>query len=634
MPRTSSHALLLLKTCAVLAGVLVAATAGRLDAQQLHSWNALSEGAYANPANWLPANTPDSVNETARFDLFGSHTVGYEFNADILVHHLQVANGDFHFKGNQTSSLRAAHNFDLESGSLELEDFVLSVDETATLGSETLLELGNNSYYNAGATNIAAGTDNSSTELLAIAGATPVLGDLSLAETGGGNFEGLVTVMPGVEATVDNVSIATTGGEGQHGVLQVIGGVLQQNGPHPLVIGSDSELDTSGMIAAINSSDLRFSSHVTVNPTGRLRVSSSRVFLPRGLTVNGGEYRETGAVLRGLTPQSRLEALEGGELKLGDTLLTLGQGHSVGLDNASLTSVGGVAISDGGGVDLAGDAQFASTLSIGAGGTLTVEADATATLSGALTNHGGAAHVAAGASLIIDGDYAGDGFTGSGAVEFRGLMSPGQGPAEILLEGDAVWSSAAVLEIEVLGPPTGAGHDRIVLNGDAQLGGELRVALLEGAGGVYSPLPGRRLELIRAGGALSGAFDEYSLPALTSGLDWRVLQTTGALSLVVDTGLTGDFNADGAVDAADFTVWRDTLNQTGPAGLLAADGNLDGVVDGGDWVVWRDHYGDTLTSPAAGVPEPAGAAIALLAGCLGAAARRPRRLRRPCGPRR
>ncbi|MEM6314991.1 MAG: hypothetical protein AAF743_12940 [Planctomycetota bacterium] len=61
-----------------------------------------------------------------------------------------------------------------------------------------------------------------------------------------------------------------------------------------------------------------------------------------------------------------------------------------------------------------------------------------------------------------------------------------------------------------------------------------------------------------------------------------------ALGAAPDTAraaaLAGDFNRDGRVDAADYTVWRDTQNATGLG--LAADGNNDRVVNTIDYDVW------------------------------------------------
>ncbi len=91
------------------------------------------------------------------------------------------------------------------------------------------------------------------------------------------------------------------------------------------------------------------------------------------------------------------------------------------------------------------------------------------------------------------------------------------------------------------------------------------------------------------------------------------------------TGLDGDYNADGHVDAADYTVWRDTLGSTGRG--LAADGNADEVIDGLDYELWRSNFGQSLTPAgslsAAPVPEPASALLMLP--LMGLALRRFRR---------
>ncbi|MFG0304744.1 MAG: dockerin type I domain-containing protein [Phycisphaerales bacterium JB040] len=58
-------------------------------------------------------------------------------------------------------------------------------------------------------------------------------------------------------------------------------------------------------------------------------------------------------------------------------------------------------------------------------------------------------------------------------------------------------------------------------------------------------------------------------------------------------GLAGDYNDDGVVDAADFTVWRDNLGQlVSPAEFyqLAGDYNSDGLVDAADYTVWRSNH--------------------------------------------
>jgi hypothetical protein len=51
----------------------------------------------------------------------------------------------------------------------------------------------------------------------------------------------------------------------------------------------------------------------------------------------------------------------------------------------------------------------------------------------------------------------------------------------------------------------------------------------------------------------------------------------------------GDFNLDGAVDAADYVVWRKSLG----SGTMytQGDANFDGTTDANDLAVWRNNYG-------------------------------------------
>jgi len=78
--------------------------------------------------------------------------------------------------------------------------------------------------------------------------------------------------------------------------------------------------------------------------------------------------------------------------------------------------------------------------------------------------------------------------------------------------------------------------------------------------------------------------------------------------------LAGDYNSDGMVDAADFTVWRDSLGQSGSG--LEADGNEDGVIGQDDYDVWRTNFGNTAASGSGiepqGVPEPVSVLMVLL----------------------
>lgn len=66
---------------------------------------------------------------------------------------------------------------------------------------------------------------------------------------------------------------------------------------------------------------------------------------------------------------------------------------------------------------------------------------------------------------------------------------------------------------------------------------------------------------------------------------------------------TGDYNADGVVNAADYTRWRDTFGQSVTA-LTGADGDGDGLIDEGDYAVWQTNYGASSPGTAVATPEP------------------------------
>ena len=92
-------------------------------------------------------------------------------------------------------------------------------------------------------------------------------------------------------------------------------------------------------------------------------------------------------------------------------------------------------------------------------------------------------------------------------------------------------------------------------------------------------------------------------------------------SVILPPGPPGDYNDDGVVNSADYTVWRNTLGQ----GVnLAADGNNSGWIDAGDYTVWKTHYGAGSQQGAganvhkslADVPEPIISVHLLIAAAL------------------
>ncbi|MCA9240745.1 MAG: hypothetical protein KDA37_11120, partial [Planctomycetales bacterium] len=81
---------------------------------------------------------------------------------------------------------------------------------------------------------------------------------------------------------------------------------------------------------------------------------------------------------------------------------------------------------------------------------------------------------------------------------------------------------------------------------------------------------------------------------------------SGEIFEVAVTILAGDYNRDGQVDAADYTVWRDSLGDS-VTPLTGADGSGDGLVNAADYSVWQSNYGAALGLGALvqAAPEPA-----------------------------
>lgn len=89
--------------------------------------------------------------------------------------------------------------------------------------------------------------------------------------------------------------------------------------------------------------------------------------------------------------------------------------------------------------------------------------------------------------------------------------------------------------------------------------------------------------------------------------------TAGATAPAV----AGDYNANGTVDAADYTIWRDHLGLTGGATAAQGDGTGDGNVTQADYDFWKSHFagagsGSLATgSGTAAVPEPSSLLLGL-----------------------
>jgi hypothetical protein len=190
-------------------------------------------------------------------------------------------------------------------------------------------------------------------------------------------------------------------------------------------------------------------------------------------------------------------------------------------------------------------------------------------------------------------------------VNNGGTIAPGESPGMTHVMGDLVLNSG-VLEIEAGGTVMGE-YDQLVVDGETTLGGTLKLVPIDLGGGLYEPALGDTFLLMASqNGFGEEMFDDFDLPQLTAGLGWMLSTDamTLSLSVVEAAALAGDYNNDGIVNAADYTVWRNNL---GGSALPFNETASIGTVDEADYQAWKDDFGATADAGAASsssVPEP------------------------------
>jgi hypothetical protein len=189
-------------------------------------------------------------------------------------------------------------------------------------------------------------------------------------------------------------------------------------------------------------------------------------------------------------------------------------------------------------------------------------------------------------------------------VENQGNMLLG-GLGELALVSATDYQQGALASMYVdLGGTGSAEFDRLTLTGTAALDGTLNILLIDG----YVPALGDTLEILSADGGVSGAYSSVQRPAaMPASLAFDVIYNPTDVRLVVISALLGDYNLDGAVDAADYVVWR---KNEGTTNMLPNDNGLGGTIGQAHYDLWRAHFGQTGGSGAgananAAVPEPA-----------------------------
>jgi hypothetical protein len=343
--------------------------------------------------------------------------------------------------------------------------------------------------------------------------------------------------------------------------------------------------------------------------------------------VRNNSVLSTGNTTSGMTVANSVLVDSGGQATIGHltahgnvTVLNAGSMLRVGGDY--LQDAGGFAIGDGGVLNVDGSFQYTvgGPMFVNFGNGLLTVGDTLTLEDGHFWNlaaSGGKVRVgegvvvpAAGSIRVTDnGTLAGNGTVVGAVINTGGTISPGASPGRLDITGDYTQGAIAELQIEIGGTLAELQFDQLFISGAASLMGTLAVDLVDLGSGVFAPTLGQTFDVLKAGGGITGSFSVLDLPSLAGNLDWDVAYLTDRvrLSIVEDTGLAGDFNLDGRVNAADYVVWR-----------KLESGNPQGYND------WVEHFGEPTSGGSAvtaatlhteNVPEPAAASL-LIAGLI------------------
>ncbi len=212
---------------------------------------------------------------------------------------------------------------------------------------------------------------------------------------------------------------------------------------------------------------------------------------------------------------------------------------------------------------------------------------------------------------------AGGRLEGSGTISANvansGTISPGLSAGALSIAGDLTLTGSSTLQMELGGTRPGVDYDTISEAGTLplNLSGTLSLTLING----YVPAPADTLIIAMSNQPITGAFSNVA--------GGHVLATDGVTSLgvlvignvVVVAKLPGDYNGNGKVDAADYTVWRNKLGS--------------GAFTRAHFDIWKANYGATSlgsgAAESAAVPEPASVGLFAFAWAAGVLKRSRRR---------
>jgi autotransporter-associated beta strand protein len=264
--------------------------------------------------------------------------------------------------------------------------------------------------------------------------------------------------------------------------------------------------------------------------------------------------------------------LTGGTLSLSGPSITVETGAAS--INSAVGGTTGLTKSGSGILNLGAANNYSGSTTIAAGTLNVLNATGSATGSGPIAVNTGAM---LGGTGFVQGD-----------VTNGGIVSPGVTVGTLRLGSTFTQTADGKLNI---GLASTGSYDVLAVTGAATLAGTLDVSLVGG----FTPQLDNAFQIITAAGLGGTSFTDLVLPPLAGNLGWHL--DYGATALTLSVVLSGDFNRDGAVDAADYIAWIKT----------------DGTPAGYD--AWREQFGQTVGGGGGSnsAPEPGGLVVLLAA---------------------
>lgn len=330
------------------------------------------------------------------------------------------------------------------------------------------------------------------------------------------------------------------------------------NGPRDLVL-QQAPKTNHGMMSATSGGSLRVQNlTVTQSLTGRMHAADQSQITLENARIVGGQISTAGSAA--LYSSGTSDELANLAILTGSHVIST-CGHTLTLSGTIQNN--GTISADNSGCGQGFSHIFAQGATISGGGSILL-----ASVPGSVncTLQGGS-----GTTLGLDQAIRGTGRT-SGSILTQGIIAPSAltstsdpiGTLEIA-SGGMQLGAACSTRLDIASPTS---TDRISGAGTLQLGGELRVSLING----FQPITRTEWTLIHVASGLSGSFSSLVLPDR--------FYITQLADRLIATFCPADFNSDGVTDFFDYLDFVAALANQDPGG----DYNADTVVDFFDYL--------------------------------------------------